>query len=81
MFAFYSPYILRALMATAVLVTGLLIQPPPVRKLKHRIFSLVPLIPCLLLTGLIYYVTVSRGNETKGMPSQFYNLGLLTITH
>jgi len=77
--AFYHHYNLRALMATAVLVTGLLIPPPPVRKLKHRIFSLVPLIPCLLLTGLIYYVAASRGNEIKGMPSQFYNLGLFTI--
>ena len=79
MFAFYSYFILRALMATAVLVTGLLIPPTLVGKLKHRIFSLVPLIPCLLLIGLIYYVAASRGNETKGMPSQFYNLGLFTI--
>ena len=79
MFAFYSYFILRALVATTVLVTGLLIPPTLVGKLKHRIFSLVPLIPCLLLTGLIYYVAASRGNETKGMPSQFYNLGLFTI--
>ena len=79
MFAFYSYFILRALVATTVLVTGLLIPPTLVGKLKHRIFSLVPLIPCLLLIGLIYYVAASRGNETKGMPSQFYNLGLFTI--
>ena len=79
MIAFYSHYILRALTATAVLMTGLLIPPLAVGKLKLRIFSLTPLVPCLLLTGLIYYVADSAGNESKGMPSQFYNLGLFAI--
>jgi glucan phosphoethanolaminetransferase (alkaline phosphatase superfamily) len=79
--AFYGSYILRALANTSLLVAGLLIPPPPLGFLSFRKLKLLPLAPCFLLGGLIYYVGASIGFETKGMPSQFYNLSLFTVFH
>jgi len=76
---FYSKQILQALLATMILATGLLIPPPTVSWLRSRFLTLAPLLPGLLLAGLIFYVAGLKGNETKGMPSQFYNLSLFAI--
>jgi glucan phosphoethanolaminetransferase (alkaline phosphatase superfamily) len=81
MAAFYGSYFMRALAGTSLLVAGLLLPPPPLGFLSSRKLTLLPLAPCFLLGGLIYYVGASYGLETKGMPSPFYNLSLFTVYH
>jgi hypothetical protein len=41
--------------------------------------KLLPFVPHFLLIGLIYYVAGGGGNETKGMPTQFYTSSLATV--
>ena len=77
--AFYGKQIAQALLATMILAAGLLIPPPVIRWLRYRPLTLAPILPCLMLAGLIFYVAGLKGNETKGMPSQFYNLSLFAI--
>ncbi len=77
--AFYGQYFLKALLSTSVLLIGLLIPPPPARMLHVPVLAFIPVVPCLLLGGLIYYVGAATGNETRGLPSQFLNLSLFTI--
>jgi glucan phosphoethanolaminetransferase (alkaline phosphatase superfamily) len=77
--ALYGKQILQAALAAVILAAGLLIPPPTVHWLQYRFLTLAPLTPCFLLAGLIFYVAGLRGNETKGMPSQFYNLSLFAM--
>jgi len=77
--AFYGKYFLKALASTATLLVGLLIPPPAVSFLRWRGLAVIPLVPFLLLSGLIYYVGAAQGLETRGMPSQFLIPGLLSI--
>lgn len=77
--AFYGSYFLNALASTSVLLAGLLIPFPAARILSWRGLALVPLLPFLLLSGLIFYVGASEGRETRGMPSQFLIPSLFSV--
>jgi glucan phosphoethanolaminetransferase (alkaline phosphatase superfamily) len=79
MVGFYSPYFLQAFLFTTLLFIGLLIPPHPVRMASYRFNLLLPVLPCLLLGGLIIYVGATASYETRGMPSQFLNLGLFSV--
>lgn len=79
MVGFYGGYFLQALLSTLPLLAGLLIPPLAIGVLQWRALVLVPFAPCLLLAGLVIYVGASGGYETRGLPSQFLNLGLFTV--
>jgi hypothetical protein len=70
--------ILLPLLAAALLGVGLIMENPQFRFLKHWAFNLVPVVPCMILVALISYTATSQGRETLGMPSQFYNVSLVT---
>jgi glucan phosphoethanolaminetransferase (alkaline phosphatase superfamily) len=77
--AFYGSYFLEALVHTAVLLAGLLLPVPAKRLLKWRGLAAAPLIPLLLLCGLVYYGDATGGNETRGMPSPFLAPGVFGV--
>jgi glucan phosphoethanolaminetransferase (alkaline phosphatase superfamily) len=77
--AFYGKYFLKALASTATLLIGLLIPIQPARMLKWRGLAVIPLVPFLMLSGLIYYVGAGGGRETIGMPSQFLTPGVFGV--
>jgi len=77
--AFYGKYFLKALASTAPLLIGLLIPLQTARMLRWRGLAVIPMVPYLLLSGLIYHVGASGGLETRGMPSQFLIPGVLSV--
>lgn len=70
---FYGTYFLQATIFTLLLLLGLFIPSPAIKILRPRITMLTPVVPCLLLGGLVYYIGASAVHETRGMPSQFLN--------
>ena len=79
MVAFYGTYFLQALACALLLLVGMLVPPAGMEILRPRITMVIPVIPGLLLGGLVYYVGASEAHETRGMPSQFLNLALFPI--
>jgi len=77
--AFYGKYFLKALASTVTLLIGLLIPLQPARMLRWRGLAVIPLVPFLLLSGLLYYAGANGGNETRGMPSQFHIPGVFSV--
>lgn len=79
MVGFYGTYFLQASISTLILLIGLLISSPTIKIFRLKITMLTPVVPCLLLGGLVYYIGASTAEETRGMPSQFLYLGLFPI--
>ena len=79
MVGFYSSQFLQAFLYTTLLFIGLIIPTHPVRVASYRFNLLLPVLPVLLLGGLIVYVGATPSYETKGMPNQFLNLGLFPV--
>jgi glucan phosphoethanolaminetransferase (alkaline phosphatase superfamily) len=77
--AFYGRQAARAVLATAVLLGGLLIRPPRIALLRGRALAFLPLLPMGLVGGVIVYSAASGGEETRGLPSQFHDLGLFAL--
>ncbi|HLF30268.1 MAG TPA: sulfatase-like hydrolase/transferase [Xanthomonadales bacterium] len=77
--AFYARQAGLALLYTAVLLAGLMIPLPLPAIPRWRTLVLSPLAPCFLIAAVIVYDAASTGIETQGLPSQFYNLSLLTL--
>lgn len=75
---FYGRETLHALFGTSIVLTGLLLSPPPGLP-RWRPLKALPLIPCLLSAAIILYVGGAGGNETRGLPSQFHNVGLFAV--
>jgi glucan phosphoethanolaminetransferase (alkaline phosphatase superfamily) len=76
---FYGRETARALLAAALLLGGLLIPPPALNIPRWRSLALLPLVPAGLIGGIVVYAGASAGFETRGLPSQFHNLGLFTV--
>lgn len=75
---FYSSYMLQSVTGTMVLGLGMLLPPFRVR-LGCRPYGLLPAIPLLLLSVLVYIFAGQGGNETRGMPTQFHPLALVGV--
>jgi glucan phosphoethanolaminetransferase (alkaline phosphatase superfamily) len=77
--AFYGVTLLEAVMKSTVLLAGLLVPPPQIRRLASVIVGLVPIVPCVLIAGVIFHVGGQIGHETRGMPSQFLAASLMAV--
>ncbi len=77
--AFYGSYFLESIARTAVLLAGILIPLPARRLLRWPALAAAPLVPFLLLCGLVYYVDATASNETRAMPSQFLIAGVFSV--
>lgn len=78
--AFYGNYALEAAARVSPLLLGLLIPYPAAdKRLRWRGLVALPLVPYVLLCGLIFYVGGAETRETSAMPAQFLVPGLLTV--
>ena len=76
---FFAPFVTLSALGTAVLVIGIITPPPHWRRPGMRMHDALPLIPCSLLMGLVYYVGGGAMHEARGMPTQFYPLSLFAM--
>lgn len=72
-----SSSLIFSILATAMLVAGLMLRHGAVDWLKPRLLVLLPATPLLLLTALAAYAGVNRGQELHGMPGQFEAAGVM----
>ncbi len=75
----YGKQISRTLFYSTFLALAIGFTPPHFQVLNWRPLKLLPFIPYFLIIGIIYYSAGGLELETKGVPSQFYNLSLATI--
>ena len=66
------PGLAASLLAATLLCIGLALRAPATTALRSGHVLIVPLLPSLLLTGLVLYSGDDDGRETKGMPEQFH---------